>query len=57
MCMYVLIVLERVSLKIILVWSIGDYKRVKIIIELEELVGEVYLRKTRKMSLFLVVLC
>lgn len=57
MCMYVLIVLERVSLKIILVWSIWDYKRVKIIIELEELVGEVYLMKTRKMSLFLVVLC
>lgn len=56
MCVYVLIVLERVSLKIILVWSIGDYKKVKIVIELEELVGEVYLRKTRKMSLFLVVL-
>ena len=54
--MYVLIVLARVCLKIILVWSIGDYKKVKIIIELEELVGEIYLRKTRKMSLFLVVL-
>lgn len=36
-------------------WRLGDYKMVKNIVELEELVGEDYLRKSRKVSLFLVI--